>query len=205
MGYPGHATLDLKQQFETFKQQDATRQELADGLIDQVADLEARIYRAQSDLEDQNEIRAKWKQRAEKAEDAQARNQFVLVLIDGDGYIFQSKFLQNRESGGAAAAQQLLSDVKVYVKESLGMSAEYEVMVNVYANKKGLAKTLSEAGYISTESDLENFFCKFNQSHPLLHFLDCGYGKESADAKLRGKDHVFFVSFLAWLARRLLQ
>jgi hypothetical protein len=40
-------------------------------LIEQVADLEARLHRAQSDLEDQNEIRAKWKALAEKAEDAQ--------------------------------------------------------------------------------------------------------------------------------------
>jgi hypothetical protein len=40
-------------------------------LIDQVADLEARLHRAQSDLQDQNDLRAKWKSQAEKAEDAQ--------------------------------------------------------------------------------------------------------------------------------------
>ena len=73
---------------------------------------------------------------------------FVLVLVDGDGYIFQSKFFQNKESGGAEAAQQLLSDVKTYVKAnpSKDISTDFEVMVNVYANKKGLAKTLTEAG-----------------------------------------------------------
>jgi hypothetical protein len=110
-------------------------------------------------------------------------------LVDGDGYIFQSKFLQNRESGGAAAAQQLLSDVKGYVRANLpkAISTDFEVMVNVYANKKGLAKTLAEAGYLSGEAELESFFRQFNQSHPLFHFIDCGYGKESADAKLRGE------------------
>ena len=60
-------------------------------------------------------------------------------------------------------------------------------MVNVYANKKGLAKTLAEAGYLSGEAELESFFRQFNQSQPLFHFIDCGYGKESADAKLRGE------------------
>jgi hypothetical protein len=114
---------------------------------------------------------------------------FVLVLVDGDGYIFQSKFFQNKESGGAEAAQQLLSDVKTYVKAnpSKDISTDFEVMVNVYANKKGLAKTLTEAGYLSGEAELEGFFRQFNQSQPLFHFIDCGYGKESADAKLRGE------------------
>ena len=114
---------------------------------------------------------------------------FVLVLVDGDGYIFQSKFFQNKESGGAEAAQQLLSDVKTYVKAnpSKDISTDFEVMVNVYANKKGLAKTLAEAGYLSGEAELESFFRQFNQSQPLFHFIDCGYGKESADAKLRGE------------------
>ena len=181
----GH--MSLKQKFEIFKQQDESRQLLAEGLIAQVADLEAALYRVRSDLEDQNEIRAKWKLRAEKAEDAQARNNFVLVLVDGDGYIFQSRFLSNRESGGAAAAQQLLSDIKAYIRENLNMPAEFEVMVNVYANKRGLAKLLTDVGHVAGESDLENFFCKFNQSQPLFHFLDCGYGKESADTKLKGK------------------
>jgi hypothetical protein len=111
------------------------------------------------------------------------------VLVDGDGYIFQSKFFQNKESGGAEAAQQLLSDVKSYVKAnpSKDISTDFEVMVNVYANKKGLAKTLTEAGYLSGEAELEGFFRQFNQSQPLFHFIDCGYGKESADAKLRGE------------------
>jgi hypothetical protein len=117
---------------------------------------------------------------------------FVLVLVDGDGYIFQSKFFQNKESGGAEAAQQLLSDVKTYVKAnpSKDISVDFEVMVNVYANKKGLAKTLTEAGYLSAEAELESFFRQFNQSQPLFHFIDCGYGKESADAKLRGESPI---------------
>jgi hypothetical protein len=119
---------------------------------------------------------------------------FVLVLVDGDGYIFQPRFFQNRDSGGAAAAQQLLSDVKSYVKTNVAeaIATDVDVMVNVYANKKGLAKTLAEAGYLSGEAELEGFFRQFNQSHPLFHFIDCGYGKESADAKLRGESRVWW-------------
>ena len=126
---------------------------------------------------------------------------FVLVLVDGDGYIFQSKFFQNKESGGAEAAQQLLSDVKTYVKAnpSKDISTDFEVMVNVYANKKGLAKTLTEAGYLSGEAELEGFFRQFNQSQPLFHFIDCGYGKESADAKLRGESPILWNGLGAWL------
>jgi hypothetical protein len=107
----GGGTIELKRQFEEFKQQDVTRQHIAEvrahrlattraqskmgwrhlltssmiskidqvqSLIEQVADLEARLHRAQSDLEDQNEIRAKWKALAEKAEDAQVSLSFPL-------------------------------------------------------------------------------------------------------------------------------
>lgn len=59
-------------------------------------------------------------------------------------------------------------------------------MVNVYANKAGLAKTLYEAGMIKSPILLESFFTSFTQSRPLFQFVDCGPGKERVDSKLRG-------------------
>ena len=184
------STAGMKQQFDALKQGDLTRHQLTETLLERVVDLEGRLYRAQSDLDDQIELRATWKQRAEKLKDLQARSQFVLVLVDLDsppsGYAFRSQYMNDR-SGGAEAAQQLLNDVKTYVKENLeDMPAEYEVMVTLFANKRGLAKALTDAGHLSIESELDGFISKFNQSQALFNFVDCGYGKESVDAKLRG-------------------
>ena len=60
------------------------------------------------------------------------------------------------------------------------------VMVNVYINKCGLAKTLVKAGYIADTSALDAFLRSFPQSQSLFQFVDCGTGKEVVDAKLRG-------------------
>lgn len=79
-----------------------------------------------------------------------------------------------------------MSDVKECLRIQPNMPAEYEVMINIYAHKQGLAKRLVNVEWLPSEAHLEDFFTKFNQSHPLLHFVECGPGKESADAKLRG-------------------
>jgi len=59
--------------------------------------------------------------------------------------------------------------------------------VNVYANKRGLSKVLTDGGLLSNDAEFDAFVKKFNQGHPLCHFIDCGDGKESVDAKLRGQ------------------
>jgi hypothetical protein len=61
-----------------------------------------------------------------------------------------------------------------------------EVMVNVYANKTGLARTLYDAGMTDHPNGIETFFQSFSRGKSLFQFIDCGPGKERADAKLRG-------------------
>lgn len=180
---------DHRQQLESFKQNDAYRQLLTftESLVTKVTDLSKKLEQATGDLEDQNAIRRDWKRRAEAAENAISKNPFILVLIDGDGYIFQESYLKDAESGGRDAAHRLLSEVKDCVKAAgvQSSSSDHHVMVNVYANKRGLTGALLDAGTISHPNDLEEFFCKFTQSQSHFHFLDCGPGKERVDAKIR--------------------
>ena len=108
--------------------------------------------------------------------------------MDGDGYVFNEKYLRNPDAGGIEAAHELRSAVKDYVQDSTKEApVEYEVMVTVLANKRGLAKAITESQKFSEPVDLDSFFCKFSQSHPLFQFVDCGAGKERVDSKLRGK------------------
>jgi hypothetical protein len=169
------------------------------------------------DLEDQNAIRRDWKRRAEIAESAivgssiqsllcrriwhghQSKNPFILVLIDGDGYLFEDDYLKNAESGGGDAAHRLLSAVQDCVRAAQlqGLSSDSPIMINIYGNKRGLTGALLEAEIITHPRDLENFFCKFTQSHTHFQYIDCGPGKERADAKLRGAAHRVFESCFA--------
>jgi hypothetical protein len=112
-----------------------------------------------------------------------------LVLVDGDGYIFKDAFLQDAaKSGGSDAASHLDNEIQNYLRANslIPNSAEIEVMVNVYANKLGLARTLFDAGMIDHLNAFETFFQSFTRGKSLFHFIDCGPGKERADAKLRG-------------------
>ena len=112
-----------------------------------------------------------------------------MVLVDGDGYIFKDAFLQDAaKSGGADAASHLDNEIQNYLRANnlIPNSGEIEVMVNVYANKLGLARTLYDASMIDHPNAFETFFQSFTRGKSLFHFIDCGPGKERADAKLRG-------------------
>lgn len=53
-------------------------------------------------------------------------------------------------------------------------------------NKTGLATAMVEAGIIENPEQLNSFFVRLTQSHPLIDVVDCGGGKERADEKIRG-------------------
>lgn len=68
-----------------------------------------------------------------------------------------------------------------------GDTTEYDVMVTILTNKRGLSKALHDSQLFTGPLSVDAFFCKFNQSQPLFQFVDCGDGKERVDSKLRGK------------------
>lgn len=90
-------------------------------------------------------------------------------------------------SGGKAAVAALLSSVVSYVKGSLDLSHDPEVLVRVYCNVRGLSKTYINNGILDSKQDFELFVQGFNKAHPFCDFVDVGEGKERADNKIRGK------------------
>ena len=182
----------IKDRFAAFRAVDADRQEFLDILLRRLSQLEKESRQHKSDLEAEQHIRRLYQEEIDNFNQAISRNKFVHVLIDGDGYVFSEKFLKNRDSGGIEAAHELRSCVKEYISTNhcSGRTPDYDIMVTVLANKKGLAKTMAEAQLTTGASDLDEFFCKFNQSQPLFQFVDCGVGKEMVDSKFRGKSPV---------------
>lgn len=135
--------------------------------------------RLRSDYEEERDAREKYKQMAR----GQERNPFVLVLVDGDAYVFQESLLRGVD-GGRHAAQLLTEAVKASLRAK-GLE-HCQVMVRVYANVAGLSKKLCKAGLLGAEKrSLAPFIASFNRCYGLVEFVDAGEQKDNAVFKLR--------------------
>lgn len=174
---------------QSFRAADIQRDQLLQTLAQTVFETENELRTVRSDLDDERHTRREWKRKAEQATAAIERK-YSVVLVDGDGYIFQKALYQAvASSGGSRAANDLYTEVVDYLKQQGLLSnstLSYDVVVNVYANKVGLARALVHANYLDHPAKLDQFFCSFSQGQRLFQFIDCGPGKERADAKLRG-------------------
>ncbi|EXL66688.1 hypothetical protein FOPG_17161 [Fusarium oxysporum f. sp. conglutinans race 2 54008] len=149
-------------------------------ILDQYAVLIEDYKRLKSDYEEEREGRERYKQLAR----GQERNPFALVVVDGDGYIFDERFVKDGEEGGSRAAKQLNDTIKDSLRHKGVESCE--VMVRVYANLVGLSKALCKNGLAGAEKrSLSSFTAGFNRSYGLADFIDAGELKENADFKLK--------------------
>ncbi|TLD15127.1 hypothetical protein PspLS_10605 [Pyricularia sp. CBS 133598] len=137
--------------------------------------------RLKSDYEEERDARERYKQMAK----GQDRNPFVLVLVDGDGYVFNDNLVDKSNPDAGRNAAHLLHD---RIQESLRRKGleHCAVMVRIYANVAGLSKALAKAGLVGQEGrSLAPFVASFNKSYGLFDFVDAGPLKENADFKLR--------------------
>ncbi|KAI0484061.1 hypothetical protein GGR56DRAFT_612157 [Xylariaceae sp. FL0804] len=166
---------DAAQQLVEFQQSNTLS-----AILDGYSDLLASYRRLKSDFEEEREGRERYKQMAR----GQERNPFVLVLVDGDGYVFDDRFVAAGAEGGSQVAQLLNNTVKASLRRK-GLE-DCEIVVRVYANLVGLSKTLSRAGLCGPEKrSLAPFTSSFTRSYGLTDFTDAGELKENADFKLR--------------------
>lgn len=108
-------------------------------------------------------------------------------MIDGDGYLFEDRFVRDGENGAIAVGNMLSEHVRTCLsKQNPSLPSDFEVMVRVYVNKRGLANALVESGVLDDAAQLDTFFVKLTQCQPLLDVVDCGSGKERVDEKIRG-------------------
>ena len=185
---------EIQHRLQDYRQFDEARQADVEFLAQTCHKLSSELLTVQSDLDDERNTRRTWKKRAEEAE-AAAQQKFVVVLVDGDSYIFRKAFFKAvAGSGGSKAANDLYTEVlnNLDASEQLpGINPDCDVLVNVYAHKAGLARILVAADFLARPSDIDPFFCSFSQSRSLFQFIDCGPGKEKAEAKLRGMPVAF--------------
>lgn len=117
----------------------------------------------------------------------QARNPFVVVLIDGDGMIFRSEFIREGEQGGRRAAARLQVAIASYIEqETKTIPTESRILCRVYANVRGLADVLVRTGVVDDVTLFEDFVRGFTRGKTLFDFVDVGPGKDRADDKVIG-------------------
>lgn len=170
------AATDL-QRFRVSQEQQTKSQ---DDILQQYQTLIQDYRRLQADYDEARDSRDNYKRLSKGAE----RNPFALVLIDGDGYIFDDHLVGGGVEGGSKAAQ-LLNDA---VKRSLAAKGleDCRIMVRVYADLVALSKAVSKVKLCGAEKRaLAPFAASFTRTNELFDFVDAGELKENTDFKLR--------------------
>ncbi|TRM68231.1 hypothetical protein BD626DRAFT_481139 [Schizophyllum amplum] len=115
---------------------------------------------------------------------SQPKGQRVIVLLDGDGAIFNDDMIVQGQDGGHEAAWRLLESITSHLEDTVGPAA-YTVWVYMFLNKSGLAEILRRAGVVKVKAELESFILGFNQSGKRIMMHDVGSTKEAADTKIK--------------------
>ncbi|CRG89670.1 hypothetical protein PISL3812_06709 [Talaromyces islandicus] len=161
-----------------------------DNLLEDFQQLITDYRQLRSDYEEEKASREKYKKMAR----GQERDPFVLVLVDGDSYIFRDKYIKAGASGGVSAAQNMNSVIKDMLQSRLSPSEvdQCRVMVRIYANLSGLSKSLAKAGLVGQEArSLAPFTSSFTRAQDLFDFVDAGDKKDGADFKIREMFRLF--------------
>ncbi|PQE23467.1 CCCH zinc finger dna binding protein [Rutstroemia sp. NJR-2017a BBW] len=106
-----------------------------------------------------------------------------MVLIDGDGMIFNQDLINQGVEGGKKAANVLRASI---LEQCHGTTDEIEIMAKVCANYAGLSKALKRDGGLESLESFKDFTLGFTQGKANFDFIDVGHGKERADSKIKG-------------------
>ncbi|KAK3701203.1 hypothetical protein LTR37_015582 [Vermiconidia calcicola] len=113
------------------------------------------------------------------------RDPYILVLIDGDGMIFNNAYLNQGEAGGKQGASILHNAITDWaIEKVVEYPTDSKVVVRIYANLRGLADTCTRAGIVDHPAKVWEFARGFTSGKTLFDFTDVGAGKDRADGKI---------------------
>ncbi|KAI4673551.1 uncharacterized protein J4E88_008606 [Alternaria novae-zelandiae] len=160
-----------------------------------VDDLSTRLSEAEYELRDRKDVIKLTRDRIEEfkkqiqvLEAEKSRHAFASVLIDGDCMLFNDDLVKAGLEGGKRAAHLLKQAVEEELRSSPPALAHHtQVVIRVYANMKGLAKTYKDAEILPQLASFDEFVRGFNMGDPMCDYVDAGNGKECSDEKIKGK------------------
>ncbi|KFA66940.1 hypothetical protein S40285_05734 [Stachybotrys chlorohalonatus IBT 40285] len=181
----------LKADWELCKVQDDQKHSLISGLLACIEDLSDKLSEVKSELRDKKDVVKLARKEAEEAEKQiqalkleKARHAFASVIIDGDCMPFKDELVTQGLDGGKRAAHLLKLAVNEELQSWIPATAPHlRVVIRVYANVKGLAKTYKEMEVLS-EPVFNEFIRGFNMGNASCDYIDAGDGKECSDKKV---------------------
>ena len=120
---------------------------------------------------------------------------YAMVLLDGDGYIFNEDLIRQGLKGGEIAAEQLETELRNHFERNnfKGQSG-WRVAVFIFASIDALAHKMKKSGRTLEAKSFRQFTIGLNQSEGLVNVVDVGpYCKEGTDYKIR----TFFDLFIS--------
>jgi hypothetical protein len=99
---------------------------------------------------------------------------------------FVDELVKQGADGGRKAANLVVSAVKKDLQACDALPHHLQIMVGVYANAKGLARTYTDQGLVPDQDTVFEFISGFNMGDALCNYVDSGDGKETADHKIHG-------------------
>ncbi|KAA8626241.1 zf-CCCH domain containing protein [Pyrenophora tritici-repentis] len=104
---------------------------------------------------------------------AEPRNPYVLVLVDGNGYIFNDELISDKEEGGMRAARMLSEAVEKYLAHSVPHARQARVFVRIYADLTNLSKQLAKSKVVGLEKrSISSFTAGFTRAISLFDYVD---------------------------------
>ncbi|PGH00915.1 hypothetical protein AJ79_08070 [Helicocarpus griseus UAMH5409] len=187
----GSTAQEFFQRYEQVKAIEQSKNDLIEDLLRRVAELENAYQQTRLDHERESRFNREVQmhemelmKQITTMEAVMEQEPFLLILLDGDGMVFQDSFLQQGEQGGKDAANQLWAAIREYASRNLPNIPSPKIIARVYANVKGLADACYKAGVVERPGLVEDFTRGFNGSRLLFDFVDVGTGKDRADDKI---------------------
>ncbi|KAF2874591.1 hypothetical protein BDV95DRAFT_487915 [Massariosphaeria phaeospora] len=113
------------------------------------------------------------------------RTPYVLVLIDGNGYIFNDEFIRDKEEGGMRAARMLNVAVDDYLRDAIPGARDARVIVRIYADLTNLSRLLAKSKLVGLEKrSLAPFTAGFTRAINHFDFIDA-LDEEGTKFKIR--------------------
>lgn len=119
-------------------------------------------------------------------------NPFVVVIVDGNNFLFNDAFIRDGEKGGRRAAVVFKDELSEWVSKSVEHApSDPKILIKVYADFKSVAGTFARGGVIENMSTFGEFARGFNA---MFDFVDIGGGDVNSKIIGRSWPHVSLCS-----------
>lgn len=101
------------------------------------------------------------------------RKPYVVLLVDGNGYIFNDELIEAKENGGMRAARELNKVVEHFIQENLPTVPQSRIIVRVFCDLTNLSRLLAKFKLTGMEKrSLSSFAAGFTRALPFIDFVD---------------------------------